>query len=246
MHRAERAVILAAGTGKRMRPVTYSVPKPLVKVNGRRMIDTSIDGLHKNGIYEIYVVTGYLKDKFKVLEESYKGLKLIENPYFNTCNNISSLYAARDYLENALILDGDQVVNRAEVLSPEFERSGYNSVWTDGQTGEWLQTVQDGIVVSCSRTGGRGGWQLYSISRWTKEDGKKLREHLEYEFNEKQKRQLYWDDVPMFEHAGDYELGIWPMQAADVTEIDSLRELAAEDSRYQVFLEDERNAKNII
>ena len=50
----------------------------------------------------------------------------------------------------------------------------------------------------------------------------------------------------MFEHAGDYELGIWPMQAADVTEIDSLRELAAEDSRYQVFLEDERNAKNII
>ena len=57
-----------------------------------------------------------------MLEESYKGLKLIENPYFNTCNNISSLYAARDYLENALILDGDQVINRAEVLSPEFER----------------------------------------------------------------------------------------------------------------------------
>lgn len=97
------------------------------------------------------------------LEKEYPGVKLIENPYYDTCNNISSLYVARDYIKNAMILDGDQMIYNPAILTPEFERSGYNSVWTDGETDEWLQTVENGIVVSCSRTGGKKGWQLYSI-----------------------------------------------------------------------------------
>ena len=101
-------------------------------------------------------------------------------------------------------MDGDQIVYNPEILSPEFERSGYNSVWTDDETDEWLQTVKEGIVTSCSRTGGKGGWQLYSISRWTAEDGRKLKHFLEVEFEDKQNRQIYWDDVAMFCHSHDF------------------------------------------
>ena len=129
------------------------------------------------------------------------------------------------------------------MLSPGFDHSGYNAVWTDEDTGEWLLTVQDGTIVSCSRTGGRHGWQLYSISRWTEEDGKKLRRHLEIEFEEKKNRQIYWDDIALFCYPEEYQLGIQAMQHSDVLEIDSLKELAEVDPSYRDYISDTQEAQ---
>lgn len=103
---------------------------------------------------------------------------------------------------------------------------------------EWLQTVEDGIVTSCSRSGGSHGWQLYSISRWTAADGSKLKKHLEIEFENKKNTQIYWDDVAMFCYPDEYQLGIYEMQKGDIIEIDNLQELAEIDNSYNKYMED--------
>lgn len=237
MNKVRRAIIMAAGIGSRLRPITLHTPKPLVKVHGVRMIDTVLRGLLEQGIAEIYIVVGYRKERFAALKRDYPQIKLIENPYYAECNNISSLFAAREHLEDAMILDVDLIIRNPAVLSPVFERSGYNAIWTDGQTEEWLMQAENGMVRSCSRTGGSGGWQLFSISRWTQDDGRKLKRLLELEFLEKRNRQIYWDDVPMFCHFQEFQLQVYPMQPEDVIEIDSFAELAALDAAYTERME---------
>lgn len=233
----KRAIIMAAGTGKRMRPITLETPKPLIKVNGVRVIDTIIGGLHDNGITEIYVVVGYLKEQFRELEIEYPGLRLINNPYYVSCNNIASLYVAREYIEGAIILDGDLIIYNSGILNPVFDRSGYNVVWCGGRTKEWLLKVENGVITHCSRNGGTCGWQLFGISRWTDADGRRLKYHLEVEFEEKENHQIYWDDVAFFCYPEEYQLGIYKMKYGDVVEVDSIEELAALDKSYRCYME---------
>ena len=124
MNSVNRAIIMAAGKGTRMLPLTERIPKPLVEVNGKSFIERTIEILLSKSISEIYVVTGYLKEKFKYLEEKYPEVTLLDNPYYDTCNNISSLYIARDYIENSVILDGDMIINNSDVIQKEFDSSG--------------------------------------------------------------------------------------------------------------------------
>ena len=232
MSKADKAIIMAAGLGSRMRPVTDYMPKPLIEIHGVKMIETIIDALRDNNISDIYIVVGYLKEKFSYLVEKYNNVHLIENPYYDSCNNISSLYMARNYISNCFIIDGDQIIKNKKIFDMEIIDSGYMCVWTEEPTNEWLLEVQENHVVNCSRTGGNCGWQLFGISFWNEEDGKKLREHLEIEFLKKNNRQIYWDDVALFCYPKEYKLGIKQIKKEDVIEVDSFNELCRLDNSY--------------
>ena len=180
------------------------------------------------------MVVGHLKEAFASLPAENPGLTLIENPDYLTCNNISSLYYAREHLEDVVILDGDQLIRNPAILNPEFEHSGYCCIWRDGPTEEWVLTRdRDEIGTDCSRTGADHGWELHSVSFWAKEDGNRLRCQLEEEYIEKKNTDIYWDDVALFCHPEDYRLGIRPISEESLQEIDSVEELRAIDPTYR-------------
>ena len=100
-YRVKRAVILAAGVSSRMMPIILNTPKPLVRVHGKPIIETILDALFDVGIKDITIVVGYMKEQFALLKDRYPNLQLMENPFFNETNNVSSAWLARKRIARA-------------------------------------------------------------------------------------------------------------------------------------------------
>lgn len=100
------AIILAAGKSSRFAPFTYEKPKGLFRVKGEILIERQIEQLQEAGIKEIYVIVGYMKEKFFYLEQKY-GVTLLVNNTFAKNGNIYSVYVARQYLRNTYICCAD-------------------------------------------------------------------------------------------------------------------------------------------
>lgn len=117
-----QALILAAGTGSRLRPYTNEVPKCMVKVDGVPMIRRAIEAILEAGIRKIVVGLGYKAEVLKnYLDETFSdeiknGLEIsyVGNPDFEKTNNIYSLYLAKDFFsrDDTILLESDLVYNK--------------------------------------------------------------------------------------------------------------------------------------
>ena len=145
-YKTKRAIFIAAGFGSRLRPVTYKIPKPLVKVNGVRIIDTLIDGVMAAGIEEIYVVCGYLGEHFQVLKEKYPNIHIVTNNMYNEANNISSVYLTRDHLKNAYISEADLLIHNKQIFDKYIYHSCYLGIPTE-ETDDWYFKTNDKGVI---------------------------------------------------------------------------------------------------
>ena len=232
MEKIERAVIVAAGEGLRMRPVTETTPKPLIKVNGTRIIDTSIQALKANGIHEIYLVVGYKKEAFYEAYTDDPDIRIIENTHYLEGNNITSLYAAREHLQRAFVIEGDIFVKDKTVFSPETDRSGYCCQRLP-LVPEWAVKDADGRLVLCDIKGNvENAYRLWGISMWTAADGERLSEAIREQVEERRDLSVYWDEIPLRICSGSFSMGIREIRKDDLTEIDTIEELAALDASY--------------
>lgn len=102
----KRAVILAAGYGLRIVPINTETPKAFLEVHGEYLIERLIKQLHAVFIDEIYIVVGFMADRFQFLQKKY-GVHLIQNSFYASKNNLYSLSLVREFLENAYILPSD-------------------------------------------------------------------------------------------------------------------------------------------
>ena len=98
-----KAIFIAAGEGSRLENLTKDLPKPLVDVNGKSIIERQIELLRKNNVNDIIVVTGYKKEKF-----TFKNIKYIHNPNFREQEQTGSLMVPRsEIVGDILIMFGD-------------------------------------------------------------------------------------------------------------------------------------------
>ena len=231
-YRVKRAVFIAAGFGSRLVPVTLNTPKPLVRVNGKRIIDGLIDAVLAAGIEEIFIVRGYLAEQFDQLLYKYPMIKFIENPAYNKANNISSALCARYLLSNAYVFEADLLIYNPAIVKKYNYCSNFLGIKMD-RTDDWCFTVKDGIIKE-QKIGGIDCWQEVGISYWDEDDGKKLSDHIEKAYNMPGGKERYWDQVPFVVFGGEYSVEIRECKKDDIIEIDTFKELKAIDKTYDV------------
>ena len=232
-YKVRKAIIIAAGFGSRMVPVTLDTPKPLVKVNGVRIIDTLIDALLAQDISNITVVVGYKKEKFQELLEKYPTLKFIENPIYNESNNISSVYYARDIIDRCYICEADLVIANPKVITKYQYTSNYLGAYVT-ETDDWC-FFKKGNYIKHVAIGGENCWHMIGISYWSEEDSKKLREDIVKVFNSRGGKEKYWDNVPLTVCKKDFKIEVRDCPKSDVTEIDNFSELCILDPSYKNY-----------
>ncbi len=232
-YRVKRAIFIAAGFGSRMVPITLNTPKPLVRVNGKRIIDTIIDACIDVGIEEIYVVRGYLSEQFDQLLYKYPMIKFIENPSYNESNNISSAMAARYLMQNAYVLEADLLVKNPNIITKYHYQSDVLGIWKE-RTDDWcLEVDKDGFVTE-EKVGGLNAYQMVGIYYINLDDGAKLAEHIKEAYFAPGGKERYWETVPNQAYKGQYKIKIRPCLDEDIIEIDTFRELKTIDKAYDV------------
>jgi len=148
-------LILAAGEGSRLRPLTNDRPKGLVSLLGKPLVSRQIDILRASGVEDIAIATGYKAEKFDAF-----GCPTYHNAFFNSTNMVESLFAARPFLEQA---QDDLLISYGDIL---YERNNLETV---------LQTHGDIVVMVDD------GWlDLWSARN---EDPLKDAETLKYDAN---------------------------------------------------------------
>jgi len=123
-----KVIILAAGKGTRLKPLTNYFPKPMVKVNGKPLIERLINSYIKSGVNEndIFIVLGYMKEKMiNFLSKRFPKINFIINNDFETTNNMYSLFLALKEIFSEKLKKENFIINNGDCL---YEQKIINNV----------------------------------------------------------------------------------------------------------------------
>ena len=227
------AIIMASGMGTRMRPLTLDTPKPLIKVGDRPMIETVLDGLKNAGVEKFIIVTGYLGNQFDYLKDKYPDVILVRNTVYETVNNISSVYAAKDYLleGDCFICEADLYVSDPAIFSDKLSGSCYFGKMVKGYSDDWVFDTDDNGIITRVGKKGTDSYNMTGIAFLKKEDAATLYTAITAEYEKPGYEDLFWDDV-VDRHIKEFKLTVHPIDNESIIEIDTVEEL--EEVRHRI------------
>lgn len=221
----EIAVLMAAGLGSRMRPLTDRIAKPLVEVRGTPLIETVLAALTKRGVSEIYVVVGYKKEQFEYLTKKYSKLHLIENKVYLTKNNVSSIAAAADVMGTAdcFVCEADLFVPDSSLLCRPIEKSGYFGKMVKGESDDWVFDF-NGEKITGVHKYGTDCYNMVGVSFFKQDDAAKIAAACKIAAENEADYQLFWDDI-VNRMTDELDLTIHEVQPGEIVECDTVEDL---------------------
>ncbi len=230
-YRVKRAVILAAGMGQRMRPVTLSTPKPMVRIGNKRIIETQIHALLAAGITDITIVRGYLGDIFDELLIDYPMLQFVHNPYWESKGAIVSVNHVIDRIEGAYVIEGDLLVKNPAIIRPYEYHSSYCGIPGDVSDDWYFCTDNNHSITELDfgtvKGGDKRAYKFVGIMYWAPDHGKTLRDDLKLFMQDSANHHGFIEAVPFKEQTSDYNIRVRRVRIDDVTEVDTHDELQA-------------------
>lgn len=222
-----RAILMAAGMGTRLRPLTNNTPKSLIEVNGMSLLERQILNLKEIGVDEIIVLTGYLHEKFDDIVKKYNLIKVVNDKY-DLYNNIYTMYLVREYLKDAFVIDADQYFTRNFLPRTKPETSIYYSACKENIENEWIFKYNEStnriFDIEVAGKDAKPDYIMSGASFWTEKDGTLIAQKIEEAINKGDFKDMYWDCIPA-ENLDNIDVHIEKIKSDDIFEIDNLDDL---------------------
>ena len=121
-----KSIILAAGEGKRLRPLTENIPKCMVKLFGKSLLEWQVDTFRRHGISDISVVTGYRAESITI-----PNIKFYKNDEFASTNMVETLFCAKNEMHDNVIVSYGDILFEGRVLNKLIDSTEDISVVVD-------------------------------------------------------------------------------------------------------------------
>ncbi len=151
-------IILAAGVGSRLRPLTHNIPKCLIKVSGKEILKYQIEAYSKSNIKNLIIVSGYLHEEIEsfIKIENFENIKIeiLHNNIFEITNNMYSLWLALHYVEGGFIFSNGDVIFDPSILNSLMISKEDNLIAVDvgeNRPENMKVTIKDGYIDSINK-----------------------------------------------------------------------------------------------